>query len=73
MVLAEDDLLKPLTETGAFHIDRLRLNRPALVERRRERRVLEECTTAQRDMLEKLLQLESRIDSLQDRIAMINP
>jgi hypothetical protein len=38
LIEAEDGLLYPLTEIGAFTIQRLRLNRPALVARRLQRR-----------------------------------
>lgn len=38
VVEAEDGLLYPLTAVGAFSIQRLRLNRPALVARRLKRR-----------------------------------
>jgi hypothetical protein len=59
MIEEEDGMLRALSDTGAFHIDRLHLNREPLVEWRRERHrqeVLREAAATERGRLEKLLE-----------------
>ena len=59
-----DATLRGLTPTGVFHIERLRLNRPALLEHRRARRRLATAQAEQRALLEQLGQLESQVNQL---------
>jgi hypothetical protein len=54
-----DGRLRALTDTGAFHIERLHLNREPLVEGRRERRLneaLRKAESFEREQLKKLLE-----------------
>jgi hypothetical protein len=60
----EDGTLQALSETGAFHIERLHLNRPPLIAYRRERRLLEAARQTQARLLERLQQLEEQVRSL---------
>jgi HNH endonuclease len=57
----EDGTLKGLSEKGAFHIERLHLNRPQLVSYRRERRLLEIARQTQASLLERLRHLEEQV------------
>lgn len=59
-----DGTLRGLTETGTFHLDRLRLNRPPLVEYRRERLALEHARRAERLLLDRLRDLDDRLEQL---------
>jgi HNH endonuclease len=63
-----DGTLRPLTATGAFHIDRLHLNRQQLVEYRREQRRNKVARLAQERVLERIKELEQKIQSLIDII-----
>lgn len=54
LVEDENSVLRPLTETGAFHIGRLRLNRPQLVAFRRERKRREAARESRQRLLERL-------------------
>lgn len=54
-------MLRALTDTGAFHIGRLHLNRVPLVEHRRERRLQEELRQAQAIERERLKELLERV------------
>src|SRR5262249_43951368 len=65
---ADDGTWVGLTETGVFHIRRLRLNRPALVAQRRERRLLEMDRAAYRAALERLAELEQQLTRLQRQL-----
>jgi hypothetical protein len=59
MIEEEDGKLRALTDTGAFHIGRLHLNREQLVQSRRERRrqeALRQAETNEREQLKKLLE-----------------
>ncbi len=59
MIEEKDGMLRALTDTGAFHIDRLHLNREPLVERRRElhrQESLRKAEAAERERLEQLLE-----------------
>ena len=64
LVEREDGTLQALSETGAFHIERLHLNRRQLVAYRRERRLLEAARLTQARLLERLRQLEQQVQSL---------
>ena len=60
----DDGSLRALTETGAFHIARLQLNRPQLIAYRRERRLLEAARETQAGLLERLAALEDELRTL---------
>ncbi|MBI1831012.1 MAG: HNH endonuclease [Planctomycetes bacterium] len=60
----DDGALRALTETGTFHIERLHLNRPALVAHRRERRLLEAARHAQAKLLEELKGIDEQLRKL---------
>jgi HNH endonuclease len=64
LVLTEDGMLRGLTETGAFHIRRLQLNRPALIARRVRELRLQAARSAQQRMLEQLAELQGELDHL---------
>jgi hypothetical protein len=68
-VLTNQDVLRPLTETGEFHIRRLHLNRRELVLHRREQRLLEEDRATQQATLDRLTQLERRLEILESQIS----
>lgn len=61
MVEDPDGRLRPLTETGAFHIDRLHLNRPQLIEYRHERLRLETSRKLELQLIEQLRELDERL------------
>ena len=60
----EDGTLRAISETGAFHIERLHLNRGPLVAYRRERRLLEAAHLTQARLLERLRRLEQQVQTL---------
>ncbi len=60
----DDGSLQALTETGAFHIARLHLNRPQLMAYRRERRLLAAARETQAGLLERLAALEDELRTL---------
>jgi hypothetical protein len=64
----DDGTLQALSETGAFHIQKLRLNRAELVAHRRERRLIELARQAQSDLLQRLAQLEQQVQTLTAQI-----
>ena len=64
LIEREDGTLQGLSETGAFHIERLNLNRPQLVAYRRERRLLEAARQTRTRLLEHLRQLEQQVQNL---------
>lgn len=64
VVEQEDGTLRASSETGSFHIERLHLNRPQLVEYRRERRLLEAARRAQARLLKSLKELEEQVQTL---------
>jgi hypothetical protein len=66
--LTDDGTWVGLTETGGFHLRRLRLNRPALVARRRERLLLEADRAAYRAALQRLADLEQQLSRLQGEL-----
>jgi hypothetical protein len=63
-----DGTLRPLTETGAFHLKRLYLNRPQLVTYRRERRLLLAARQAEARLIEALSELDERVRRLIDEL-----
>jgi HNH endonuclease len=66
-----DGMLRALTETGAFHIDTLHLNRAQLVAYRLERRLLEVARQNQDQLLERLRRLEEEVQSLTAQLAQL--
>jgi hypothetical protein len=60
----EDGTLLARSETGAFHIERLHLNRPQLIAYRRERRLLEAARQSQARLLERLERLEEQVKTM---------
>jgi hypothetical protein len=60
----DDGTLLARSATGAFHIERLHLNRLPLVAYRRERRLLEAARQTQARLLERLQQLEDQVRTL---------
>lgn len=68
MIEAEDGILRALTDTGAFHVGRLHLNRAPLVESRRERRRQESLRQAKAVELARLKKLLERVRKVIARI-----
>jgi len=64
MVEQEDGTLRAFSETGSFHIERLHLNRPQLVEYRCERRLLEAARRTRARLLKSLKELEEQVRTL---------
>jgi hypothetical protein len=64
----DDGSLRAISETGAFHIERLHLNRPQLIAYRRERRLLEAARETQAGLLERLTSLEEQLRILTSRL-----
>lgn len=64
----EDGTLQPRSETGAYHIEKLHLNRPQLIEYRYERRRLEAARQSQARLLKRLHQLEEQVKSLTSQL-----
>lgn len=62
--LQDDGTLLPITPTGAFHIERLRLNRAALVAHRSEQRLIDLAHQAQAELLRRLAELERQAQDL---------
>jgi HNH endonuclease len=60
----DDGMLLALSETGAFHINKLHLNRAPLIAYRRERRLLEAARRRQAELLELLQHLEEQVRTL---------
>lgn len=63
-----DGMLQPLTETGTFHIERLRLNRPQLVRFRKERKRREAAHEARQRLLERLHALAREVRHLANEL-----
>lgn len=66
--LSSDGTLIGLTETGAFHIEHLRLNRAALVVHRRELQQLDDSKRMRSDLIDQLNRLESKIERLERKL-----
>jgi hypothetical protein len=64
----KDGLLVALTATGAFHIDRLRLNRPPLVALRRARQRTLQVQNAFASAQEEVTQLRARVALLEEEL-----
>jgi hypothetical protein len=64
LVEEEDGTLRALTETGAFHIERLHLNRQPLVAYRQEWRRLEHARQTRASHLERLRKLEEEVQQM---------
>lgn len=64
LVGQEDGTLRALNATGAFHIERLHLNRPQLIAYRRERRLLKAAHEKQIQLFESLGELEKQVRTL---------
>ncbi len=69
VALTNEDTLASLTETGEFHIRKLRLNRSELIEHRRDLRSREQERLEQQAVLNRLTRMEQRIEMLQKRVA----
>ena len=67
----DDGTLIPLTETGAFHIEQLRLNRSALLAHRREFHLLQAARQSQEILLERLAELDEQLQALSDHLRRI--
>lgn len=67
----KDGLLVALTATGAFHIGRLRLNRPPLVALRRARQRTLQVQHTFADAQEELTQLRARVSLLEEELAKV--
>lgn len=70
-----DGLLTALTETGKFHLARLRLNRPPLVALRRARmknaclrEELQQAQAAQKSLTEQLRKIDGEIERIYEKI-----
>jgi HNH endonuclease len=61
---SDDGTLRGLTETGTFHIRRLRLNRAALVARRQRLRRHEDARIAQQELLARISEVEQQVAAL---------
>jgi len=64
----DDGMLYGLTETGTFHIQKLRLNRAGLVAYRCERCLAEIAYKTQENLLQRMSQLEEQVQGLRQRI-----
>lgn len=64
LIEQEDGTLHALSETGAFHIEKLHLNRPQLIAYRYERRLLEATRQSQAHLLDRLQQLEEQVKTI---------
>jgi HNH endonuclease len=69
LVEEDDGTLRAMTETGAFHIERLHLNRRQLVAYRRERRLREAAHQAQTRLRERLRKLEADVQVILAELA----
>jgi hypothetical protein len=65
---SDDGTLRGLTETGRFHIQRLRLNRAALVARRQRLRRQEAARADRQKLLARIREVEQQVSALQVHI-----
>lgn len=72
LIEREDGTLHALSETGAFHIARLHLNREQLVAYRYERRLLEVAHESQARLLARLRQLEEQVKNLTTQLEQLD-
>lgn len=68
IIEGDDEMLLPLTETGVFHVEHLRLNRPALLAHRRETRRLENARQIQAALLAHLAELDIQLRVLSNQL-----
>ena len=68
IIAQEDGTLLGLTETARFHIEQLRLNRPALATHRLERRRREQEARRHAEILQSLLEARQEIGLLRRRL-----
>jgi hypothetical protein len=68
MAHQDDGSLRALSATGAFHIERLRLNRSQLIAYRRERRLLEAAREVQSRLLDRLASLDEQVQTLTSKL-----
>jgi HNH endonuclease len=68
VAVQEDGMLLDLTETGRFHIQQLRLNRPALVAHRLEKRLRERERDRHAEVLQHLTEVQWEIRLLRERL-----
>ena len=68
IVEQEDGTLQALSETGAFHIEALHLNRRQLVAYRSERRRLELARQTRDRLVGRLQVLEEQVETLTEQI-----
>lgn len=68
VVEQEDGTLRALSQPGAFHIERLHLNRRQLVACRCEHRLLEAARQTQAHLLERLKELEIQVQTLTGKL-----
>jgi hypothetical protein len=71
MRLSPDDHLQPLTPTGAFHIRRLRLNRPQLVALRQARRRTMQNIVRLTELETQVVELRREIVSLESQLVIL--
>lgn len=71
MQLSPDDHLQPLTSTGAFHIRRLRLNRPQLVALRQARRRATQNIARLTELETQVVELRREVVSLEGQLAIL--
>jgi hypothetical protein len=64
-----DGVLQALSETGLFHIRKLRLNRAGLVAHRQQRRLTVTAHEEQVEVSQRMLRLEERVRELGERVA----
>lgn len=72
LIEQEDGMLHARSETGAFHIERLRLNRPHLVAYRQEQRLWEAARQSQARLLQRLQTLEEQVRILTAQLQQID-
>jgi hypothetical protein len=68
ILLQEDGLLHPLTETGTFHIRRLYLNRLPLVNYRRSERLDEQESRERQEVLALLRTISAQLSAVEDAV-----
>jgi hypothetical protein len=71
MRLSSDGRLQPLTPTGAFHIRRLRLNRPQLVALRQARRRAAQNSARLTELETQIVAFRREIASLEGQLAVL--
>jgi len=71
MQLSPDNHLQPLTPTGAFHIRRLRLNRPQLVALRQARRRATQNSARLTELETQIVEFRREIASLESQLATV--